>query len=458
MTLLLLAAIEAKADAQGVGEEARTRPPDSVIARMKANATASPIVPSEARADSAGRGASARAIAAFRIGNAAALRHAIERSADQSVRAFVINDLAASGVRVSGVETALAHTSDPGARAALILALGEFPTPVSAATLRRVASVFESDPDAEVHSSSEWLLLKNRQRLPNVARARSGAWGVNTIGQTMVTIQPQHSFTMGAPAGESRRDSSERQHKILVPRAFAIATREVTVAEFQRFLRERGATERWKSAVRERWRRLPDTTNFFAHADWPQFAVTWFEAAQFCNWLSEKAGIPKAEWVYPDSIADGMRLPSDYLHRTGYRLPTEAEWEFAARANTTTAHFFGDGVALLDRYAIWLANSGLHGWPTSTRKPNQFGLFDIYGNGWEWVQSRWVDFPDAASTGIDKEDETLIVSYDTPRVRRGGSWSYDRETTRSAHRGAVGGYRPGDRRDSVGFRVARTVR
>lgn len=261
---------------------------------------------------------------------------------------------------------------------------------------------------------------------------------------------------MGAPPTEARRDTNELPHEVRIPRAFAIASTEVSVAQFQRFLTETGRREAWERAVRQRFRNSLD--NFVADTTRPQFAVTWYEAAQYCNWLSAKAGIPKDQWVYPDSIGPGMSLPVDYLHRTGYRLPTEPEWEFAARAGNSAAHFFGDGVALLDQYAWYFVNSGLHGWPVATKQPNQYGLFDMYGNAWEWINDRWVDYRDRGAVSTDDEDTTRIVSDDTPRIRRGGSWSYDKETTRSAHRGSPGGYRPGDRKDSVGFRVARTVK
>jgi hypothetical protein len=243
---------------------------------------------------------------------------------------------------------------------------------------------------------------------------------------------------------------------VRIPRNYAISSKEVSVAQFQRYLDDTRRTAQWNEALQRRFPTHPE--KFTAWKENPQFAVIWYDAAAYCNWLSNKEGIPHEQWVYPDEIKPGMAMPADYLHRTGYRLPTEAEWEYAARAGTSISHFFGEGVALLDRYAWFMADSENHGWPVGTTKPNQFGLFDMYGNAWEWVQDRYLQYSsEPGKTFLDDEDRELTVTNDAKRIRRGGSWSYDKETMRSAHRGAPNGYQLNNRMDSVGFRIARTL-
>jgi formylglycine-generating enzyme required for sulfatase activity len=176
--------------------------------------------------------------------------------------------------------------------------------------------------------------------------------------------------------------------------------------------------------------------------------------------LSELAGLPKGQWVYPDIIVpeDGITLPADYLHRTGYRLPTEAEWEFAARANTTGSRHFGDDDALLAKHAWFDGNTmRSRAFPVAQLLPSQWGLFDMLGNVWEWTLDRRRPYPADGGMREDTEDlSALRVSNDVARTRRGGSFSYESFTARSAHRGDVT-YFPNQTRDSVGFRVARTV-
>jgi formylglycine-generating enzyme required for sulfatase activity len=195
--------------------------------------------------------------------------------------------------------------------------------------------------------------------------------------------------------------------------------------------------------------------------DCPQISMTWFEAAQYCNWLSKEEGIPEEEWCYPSlqEIREGMVLRPGYLQRSGYRLPTEAEYEYACRAGTTTSRFFGTSEELLREYAWYTGNSfNEKPWPVGQLKPNDFGLFDMYGNVWEWGQG-FVKIYDAGTKDTvwsDTEDAVLTVSKDYKRPRKGGSFSYNADFQRSAYRNE--GYIPDERRDNVGFRVARTLR
>lgn len=278
-------------------------------------------------------------------------------------------------------------------------------------------------------------------------------------GHVMVVI-PGSDFLMGSPPTERGRSEDEVQHRVRIPRTFAIATTEVTNEQYSRFLT---AVPEYAAVWRAETARFGDPPRYAEYSrtpDSPQVAVSWYDAARYCNWLSEQAGLPKEQWVYPEVIVPeaGIMLPADYLHRTGYRLPTEAEWEYAARANTTTSRHFGDDDALLPKHAWFDGNTmRSRAFPVAQLLPNQWGLFDMLGNVWEWTFDRRRPYPTDGTTREDTEDlSALRVSNDVARTRRGGSFSYEWFTARSAHRGDVT-YFPNQTRDSVGFRVARTV-
>jgi formylglycine-generating enzyme required for sulfatase activity len=267
-------------------------------------------------------------------------------------------------------------------------------------------------------------------------------------------------FMMGSPLTELGRAPEEIQHRVKIPRTYAIATTEVTNQEFARFLAavpEYGA--RWRAATTARFGNPPRFATYSRTPDSPQVGVSWYDAARYCNWLSEVAGLPKNQWVYPDDIdpTKGLELPAHYLHRTGYRLPTEAEWEYAARAGTKTAWHFGDDAGSLPRYAWYDGNTQKERiYPVAQLLPNQWGLYDMLGNVWEWTFDRRQNYPSDNAVTADVEDSISRISNDVARTRRGGSFAYEWFTTRSAHRGDAT-YFPNQTRDGVGFRVARTM-
>jgi formylglycine-generating enzyme required for sulfatase activity len=403
---------------------------------------------------------------------------------DPTTRSYVIRGCAQGGVRAGLLTDRLrADGLPPSERQALILALGGFrgaalPATLRSAMLPLLLDSYSQDPDPGVHSALGWLLrpplspllrprldwgarravLEASTDLPSSPKAGSG-WFATSSGFTMVCHRGQPLFTMGSPTYERDRFPDEQPHQVRIPRDFAVATTETTVQQFGMFLRETpGAKARHDTEVSARFARpqvLAPTP------DGPVVAVTWYEAVQYCNWLNRREGIPQEEWCFPegDFLSSGMQLPPDYLTRIGYRLPTEAEWEFVARAGTTTSRFFGLARDLIPDYVWYSDNShDQHTLPVGCLKPNGFGLFDMLGNAWEWCLDRRTPYPtDFAAPATDIEETLLVVDDATPRTRRGGSFTYDAASVRAACRGDVT-YFPMQRRDSVGFRIARTLR
>ena len=278
-------------------------------------------------------------------------------------------------------------------------------------------------------------------------------------GHTMIVI-PGDVFTMGSPVTERGRSADEIAHRVRIPRTYALATTEVTNEQFQRFLTAVPAyAARWNAATTARFGNPPRFAIYSRTPNSPQVAVSWYDAARYCNWLSEQAGLPESEWIYPEEVEadDGFELPPDYLRRSGYRLPTEAEWEYAARAGTTASRYFGDNDEVLSQNAWFDGNTHRErAYPVAQLSPNQWGLFDMLGNVWEWTMDRRRPYPSDEGVTDDVEDPVRRVSNDVARTRRGGSFAYEWFTVRSAHRGDVT-YFPNQTRDGVGFRVARTI-
>jgi formylglycine-generating enzyme required for sulfatase activity len=384
-------------------------------------------------------------------------------------------------------------------RRALLLALGEFgPDQLSPADREalapKVLQLYRDDPDAGLHGSAEWLLrqwgqgqklreaeeawVKDREgRLQRQEQIREelakdkgqvqGYWYVNGQGQTMVVIRGPVEFLMGSPPTEGGRVGGpqgkvEQQLRKRIGRSFAVATKEVTVRQFGEFLKSR------KESIEEYY-----NPRYSPTVDCPVNNVLWYDAAAYCNWLTEQE-LPKEQWeaqrcYLPNSdgkYAEGMKLAPDYLSRTGYRLPSEAEWEYACRAGAVTSRYYGETEELLGRYAWYTKNSrdqgmlpgvpGKLGVPGDCLKPNDLGLSDMLGNALEWCQESVRYYPRGAkgrpSEDIEDEEDIKDKNY---RVLRGGSFVSLAVNVRSAPRFR---YVPPIRLENVGFRPARTFR
>ncbi len=280
--------------------------------------------------------------------------------------------------------------------------------------------------------------LEGIQQLLMHAKARvPSQWYVNGQGQTMVVIAGPVVFVMGSPATEAHRQAEETQHKVRIDRTFAIAGKPVTVEQYRKF--DPGYESK--------------SLEFRARTDFPAVRIDWYMAAEYCNWLSVQERIPAEQQCYQTKGA-GIQPKANYLSLIGYRLPTEAEMEFAIRAEARTSGYFGEGEDLLPKYAWYMKNSRDRIWPAGYLKPNDFGLFDVHGNVNTWCEESYHEYPRGAETSDDKEYD--IASAPTPlRVVRGGSFDHPASSVRSAYRDY---YPPSFRDIYVGLRVARTLR
>jgi serine/threonine protein kinase/formylglycine-generating enzyme required for sulfatase activity len=354
---------------------------------------------------------------------------------DPTARSYLIDRLGRGGAEAGPLVDLLDH-EDVSVRRAAVLALGGFEPDGLPPALRdgwsvRLAAVYRDDPDPGLHGAAGWLLRRWDQgaRLDEIDRGVRGKqppwdrrWYVNGQGQTMVIVPPPGEIWVGQ--GEGRR-------RCRIDHRFALATREVTVADFLRF-----------RAAHEYDRDYAPTV------DCPVNRLSWYEAAWYCNWLSRQEGIPNDHWSYlPNKdgrYAEGMRTAPGFLARSGYRLPTEAEWEHACRAGARTRWSMGDGDDVLPRYAWYVANASERSHPVGSLRPNDLGLFDLHGNVWEWCQDKESDHQ-----GIEG-----VVDDRGHRALHGGACGQASLSLRCAQ---SYGIEPSFRNVDLGFRPARTL-
>jgi formylglycine-generating enzyme required for sulfatase activity len=256
---------------------------------------------------------------------------------------------------------------------------------------------------------------------------------------------PAGTFRMGSPPEEAGRAGDEPQHSVTLTRAFAIQTTEVTRGQFA------------------------EVMGFYPPAlpacpcddSYPAENLPWHEAAAYCNALSDLARVERCYDCQGTARCElGAAWPTPY-DCPGFRLPTEAEWEYAARGGTTTATYNGDLSAdyddftcpphpVLDSIAWWGCNAGDSSHPVGLKLPNAYGLYDMLGNASEWAGDWDGAYPEAAVT----DPWGPATGWD--RIVRGGAWSNVEYYLRAAARNRC---HPGDSasRPSQGFRPVRTL-
>ncbi|MDR4504091.1 MAG: SUMF1/EgtB/PvdO family nonheme iron enzyme [Candidatus Scalindua sp.] len=269
------------------------------------------------------------------------------------------------------------------------------------------------DPEA-VHNREAHLKKHPSQKIRGWIEERAVQAGQDVIvsepgGYELVKI-PGGVFTMGSPDREKGRSEAEGPvHQVQI-QDFYLGRYPVTNEEYGRFLKENPEVKEPKY-----W-----ADRQFNQPRQPVVGVSWDDAVRYAEW-------------------------------TGLRLPSEAEWEYACRAGGKTRYCNGDAEKDLDRVGWYDKNSGelLH--PVGEKEPNAFGLYDMHGNVYEWVEDDWHgDYKGAPNDGKAWTDKPR-GSF---RVIRGGSWGDDAQRCRSALRGGLG---PGARGNFVGFRLSRSV-
>jgi formylglycine-generating enzyme required for sulfatase activity len=245
----------------------------------------------------------------------------------------------------------------------------------------------------------------------------------NSIGMKLALL-PAGDFLMGSPDSDPKAESDEKpQHRTRITRPFCLGIYETTQEEYQRVMGMNPSGEQISPRH-------------------PVEMVSWFDAMRFCNRLSEMEDLDPYCKISGEEVI--------ILGGNGYRLATEAEWEYACRAGGTTLWSFGDDLQELGKYAWCKGNAGNNSHPVGQKEPNPFGLYDMHGHLWEWCWD-WYEEDYYKHSPVD-DPQGPGAGY--LRVERGGDgWNYDPPYLRSAYRNHL---KPTDRFINLGFRVART--
>ena len=255
------------------------------------------------------------------------------------------------------------------------------------------------------------LVLFYLLALLDQARAQAPKEITNSIGMKLVLI-PKGTFMMGSPESEEGRQKDETQHEVTISKDYYLGVYEVTQAQYEKVMGKNPSYFQGPKVGNE-------------NADLPVENVSWDDTVEFCKKLSD--------------------LPEEKKAGRLYRLPTEAEWEYACRAGSKTAYSFDDEEGLLPEYGWFKRNSSDRTHTVGLLEPNAWGLYDMHGNVWEWCSDWYGEYPKGAVSDPTGPCEG------SDRVNRGGGWYNEAANCRSAIRHGID---PSFRFHFIGFRVA----
>ncbi|MFN7770997.1 MAG: formylglycine-generating enzyme family protein [Planctomycetaceae bacterium] len=287
--------------------------------------------------------------------------------------------------------------------------------------------------------------------LPGTTRSES-------LGLPLRLIEPGE-FVMGSAPKESGAQAGEAAHRVLLSQAFYLGVYEVTQFEFEQVMQHKPSAFAVGGTSRDKVRKV--VTERF-----PVENVSWFDAVEFCNRLSQKDGFPLDYELAPSAAEGGAQTERQVriLGGSGYRLPSEAEWEYACRAGTLTPFHLGIRGGLKPANCQAIVSFGTYGDPPTWKSlgrtakvgsypPNAWGLFDMHGNVAEWCEDWYRDQWDPEGKGAETTRDPHGPPAGTHRVLRGGSWLLQDKQCRSASRMF---HTPGETKYYGGFRIART--
>jgi serine/threonine protein kinase/formylglycine-generating enzyme required for sulfatase activity len=406
-----------------------------VVQKLRGKAADLSKTDNQAKADQLPRLRNAM-VALIRLGYISEVQALLSATSQPGIRTMFVLQFRDFGLPAESLLEAYEGLSDPVARQAILLALDryrdrEFSQLTEQQLNKLLDRLLQQGQDLSERSAAEWILRRRGReerireansnlamfKCPDAAALGGRDWWVNSQNQVMAIIRGPVEFTMGSPDNEPGHEEVEKQFQSKIDHSFGLGAHEVTMEQYQRF--------------------KPNAEFAIDIANSPRCPankVSLVDAMQYCRWLSEQEGIADNQMCYPPQASidvQSLALSDEQLSKTGYRLPTEAEWEYACRARSESPWFFGDNEQDLPRFA-WVALNSKSLKPVGELLPNQWGLFDTMGNVAEWCHSR-------------RTPQSIAL--------RGGSYQLAAGKVRSARftTQSPTGY------SFIGFRIARTV-